>query len=447
MRGPRVLSSLMALSATFLALLAIFSIASAGFSPGGGMHGLYLVLVLIALFLLLAALAAQGARHPGSPGEPVHATPVPPDVPVGDLLADATQRRVGTAVVVEGRLVEPPQVAARSLEQRFRGTGWTPLLTEGDGGSAAIVAVPVDLEASTARPQRAWVNALLLFATFLTTTWAGALHQGVNLLQEPGRFATGLPYSLALLAILGAHELGHYFTARRHGINVTLPYFIPVPFALGTFGAFIRILSPARHRRALFDMAVAGPYAGLVLAVPALMIGLRLSQVVAVKPEELQNATGLVGMSLESSLLLTLLASVSIGDHLGAGNAIVLHPLAFAGWLGLLVTALNLLPIGQLDGGHVADAMFGQRASSLLSGAAVVTLILLGLFVWSGLLFWAFIAYFVAGRKGLPPLNDLERLDHGRLALGWLAFAILAAILLPVPRGLFETLCARCPYL
>ncbi|HMN42187.1 MAG TPA: site-2 protease family protein, partial [Phycisphaerales bacterium] len=317
----------------------------------------------------------------------------------------------------------------------------------GGGGGAAVLVLPIDLAAGADRPRRVWINGLLFVATLLTTTWAGALHQGVNLLREPGRLAVGLPYALGLMAILGAHELGHYFTARRHKIAVTLPYFIPIPFALGTFGAFIRILSPARDRRGLFDMAVAGPYAGLVLAIPALLIGLPMSHVVTL-PAGASIGAGIGGgMSLESSLLLTVLAKLSMGSALDAGNALLLHPIAFAGWLGLLVTALNLLPIGQLDGGHMADAMFGRRASGFLSGAAIVVLVILGIFVWSGLLFWAFIAFFVAGRKGLPPLNDIDRLGPGRLAAGWLAFGILAAILMPVPHALLETLCSKCPYL
>jgi membrane-associated protease RseP (regulator of RpoE activity) len=191
-------------------------------------------------------------------------------------------------------------------------------------------------------------------------------------------------------------------------------------------------------------MAVAGPLAGLVVAIPALLIGLPMSTVSEAAPAAMAMHGG--GVNVGSSLLLATLASLGLGDNL-TGHVILLHPLAFAGWLGLLVTALNLLPIGQLDGGHISDAMFGQRRSAMIGTAALVALFGLGIFVWSGLLFWAFIVWFIAGRKGIPPLNDITPLSTGRLALGWFALVILAAILVPVPHELFESLGIQCPYL
>jgi membrane-associated protease RseP (regulator of RpoE activity) len=270
------------------------------------------------------------------------------------------------------------------------------------------------------------------------------LHAGVDLLQEPARFLAGLPYSLTLLLILGAHELGHYFAARAHHMKVTLPYFIPVPFGLGTFGAFIQLRSPAENRRALFDVGVAGPLAGLVFAIPALWIGLRYSRVLA--PEELADHMH-GGIGVGSSALLALTAKLALGDALAEGHRLLLHPLAFAGWLGLLVTALNLLPIGQLDGGHIADAMFGRARSAAIGTAALFALVFLGLFVWSGLLTWAFIVYFIAGGKGLPPLNDISRMGVGRLAIGAFALVLLFLILAPVPHRLYDALGIHCPYL
>src|SRR5262249_17528266 len=189
------------------------------------------------------------------------------------------------------------------------------------------------------------------------------------------KFMAGLPYSVTLLLILGAHELGHYFAARAHHMRVTLPYFIPVPFGLGTFGAFIQLKSPAENRRALFDVGVAGPLAGLVFAIPALGIGLQHSRVLA--PGELADHLH-GGMGVGSSLLMALTAKLALGDALAEGHRLLLHPLAFAGWLGLLVTALNLLPIGQLDGGHMADAMFGRVRSAAIGTAAMLALLLLG---------------------------------------------------------------------
>src|SRR5699024_2038212 len=150
---------------------------------------------------------------------------------------------------------------------------------------------------------------LLFVLTIATTTWAGALHTGVNLLQQPERFVVGLPYSLGLLLILGAHELGHYFTARYHGIRVTPPYFIPVPFALGTFGAFIKVKSITPNRRALFAMAVAGPLAGLVFAIPALLIGLGLSKIAPDQTAETVHT----GVEVGSSIIMAILAKISLG--------------------------------------------------------------------------------------------------------------------------------------
>ena len=442
--SQRALGTLIVL---FVLVLLIFSFGHSGIAMGGGWAWLFLLLAFASLFLMLSGLCGHGGHSHGSHGHGEgHApqSPRPPDVDTADVFLPESERRVGVATVREGRLLASADDAMTRLRERFRGTGWTPLLTPAEDGAPSLVLLPVALDRAERIGQRYWLNALLLLATLATTIWAGALHQGINLLQEPGRFAAGLPYSLGLMLILGAHEMGHYIAARRHGMHVSLPYFIPVPFALGTFSAFISLRSPAPSRRALFDMAVAGPLAGLVVAVPALLIGLPMSTVSETAPAAMAMHGG--GVNVGSSLLLATLASLGLGDSL-TGHVILLHPLAFAGWLGLLVTALNLLPIGQLDGGHISDAMFGQRRSAMIGTAALVALFGLGIFVWSGLLFWAFIVWFIAGRKGLPPLNDITPLGAGRLALGWFALAILAAILIPVPHELFQSLGIRCPYL
>ena len=145
--------------------------------------------------------------------------------------------------------------------------------------------------------------------------------------------------------------------------------------------------------------------------------------------------------------MLALIAKFALGDALAEGHRLLLHPLAFAGWLGLLITALNLLPIGQLDGGHIADAMFGRARSAAIGTAALFALVFLGLFVWSGLLTWALIVYFIAGGKGPPPLNDISRIGTGRVAIGAGAFVLLFLILAPVPHRLYDALGIHCPYL
>jgi membrane-associated protease RseP (regulator of RpoE activity) len=140
-------------------------------------------------------------------------------------------------------------------------------------------------------------------------------------------------------------------------------------------------------------------------------------------------------------------AKLALGEAIAEGHFLLFHPLAFAGWLGLMVTALNLLPIGQLDGGHIADAMFGPYTGATIGMVAMFALFALGLFVWSGLLTWAFIVYFIAGRKGMPPLNDVSSLDARRLATGSFAFILLFLILVPVPHRLYDALAIHCPYL
>jgi membrane-associated protease RseP (regulator of RpoE activity) len=213
---------------------------------------------------------------------------------------------------------------------------------------------------------------VLLIATIFTTLLAGAGIAGVNVYPAlraawaSGNFAqvlpllyAGLPFAGTLLFILGVHEMGHYVAARRHGVQVTLPFFIPVPLigSLGTFGAFIQLKSPVENRKALFDVGVAGPLAGFVVAVPLMVIGLLQSEVV--------RRTG--ANTFGSSLFLQALANI-FAPH-AANQAIALSPMAIAAWFGLLITGLNLLPMGQLDGGHIAYAVLGRAARPLATVA------------------------------------------------------------------------------
>jgi membrane-associated protease RseP (regulator of RpoE activity) len=354
----------------------------------------------------------------------------------------ATEHPEG-ARIFRGRLNQPADSAYARLRSALGGDA-VPLLQQDETAPAAIVLIPKPVERTALeRPIRPWVHWLLFALTIATTTWAGAAHQGVNVIREPARILAGLPYSLTLMAVLGVHELGHYFTARHHGIRVTPPYFIPVPMALGTFGAFIQMRSPIEHRRALFDVAVAGPLAGLAVAIPALLVGLQASTIV---PGDVSTTPMMGGTNAGSSVVFALLAKLSIGSALEYGHVLHLSPLAFAGWLGLLVTALNLLPIGQLDGGHIAYAMFGRRIGTVISTVAMWSLVLLAIFVWPGLTMWAILIFFIAG-TAVPPLNDLTPLTPGRTGLGYAAFAILLLILMPLPHALWSAAGLHCPYL
>ncbi len=291
------------------------------------------------------------------------------------------------------------------------------------GTSIILMDRPLEL-ARVEKPARPVLHWGLFFLTLLTTTWAGAAYQGISLLQNPEKYGVGIPYALGLLAILGCHELGHYFAARYHNMNVTPPFFIPVPFALGTFGAFIRLRSAPEERTSLFDMAIAGPLAGLLIAVPALLLGLRSSHGV---PRAFAEERLLLSGFADSSLLFGLVSRLQ------------LSPLAFAGWLGFLITVLNMLPVGQLDGGHIMRAMFGTRSGKTVSRVVLGFVFLLAVFVVPSLLLWVVIIFFIAGNV-TPPLNDLTPVSVGRRVLGLCTFALLTGFLVPLPESFWTKL-------
>lgn len=282
------------------------------------------------------------------------------------------------------------------------------------------------------RRTRPWLHAALFVLTLITTTIAGALQNGVNPLTDPWAVTSGLPFSVTLMTILLVHEMGHYLMSRYHGVRASLPFFLPAPpfpFIIGTFGAFIRMESPPRDRRSLFDVGAAGPLAGLVLAIPAVIIGLRLS---TVSPEETSGG----GISLGSSLLLSFLSEITLGLQPDDAN-IALHPIGFAGWVGLLVTMMNLLPVGQLDGGHVVYAMFGPK-HIWISRLAVVTILSLGLFrLWDGWLIWGILLLFMGARHPAP-MDPYTPLDFKRRLVAWFTLATLVVTFIPVPFSIQE---------
>lgn len=430
-----------------VSLLVLWPLMMLFMMPGGG--GLVVGPLWFWLILLVCVgiLLGLGWREPVAAAEEpgprmLHEAEQPAVVREVMRVDVATEGPEGTQIF-RGRLTQPAESAFARLRAALGG-GTVPSLQHDQSAPATIVLVPAPLDrAAIDRPIRPWVHWLLFTLTVVTTTWAGAAHQGVNVVEDPSGILAGVPYSLTLMAILGVHELGHYFAARHHGIRVTPPYFIPVPMALGTFGAFIQMRSPTENRRALFDVALAGPFAGLAVALPALLIGLRTSTIV---PGDVATTGLLGGTSVGSSVLFSLLATLSLGPSLEYGHILQLSPLAFAGWLGLLVTALNLLPIGQLDGGHIAYAMVGHRVGTVVSTVAMWSLLLLAVFVWPGLMMWAVLIFFIAG-TAVPPLNDLTPLTPGRTALGFAALAILLLILMPLPHALWGAAGLHCPYL
>jgi hypothetical protein len=415
-------------------------------------NALLLWMILLVTFYMIYAIRARAASARSAAA--AAAAEPPPLIPPETLAAiesrlapflNITGRKIaGEALQFEGKLRGSAEEMFGKIREAFAGEAVTPMLLEGDHNDVRVLVIPALMETPAVDRPNWGLHWLLFVATLMTTTWAGALHAGVNLLQQPERFAVGLSYSVGFLVILGAHELGHYFTAKAHGIRVTPPFFIPVPFGLGTFGAFIKIKSITPSRRALFDVAVAGPLAGMVFAIPALLVGLRFSEVI---PGNIPEALGGTGVNIGSSILMECLARISLGPSVHEGSHLLLHPLAFAGWLGLIVTALNLLPIGQLDGGHMSHALFGSRHAHGVSMVGVVSLFLLALFVWPGLMLWAFIVFFIAGTHDAPAANDVTPLEFPRKAVGYLAFLLLLLIIVPVPHSLYEAIGLHSPYL
>lgn len=282
------------------------------------------------------------------------------------------------------------------------------------------------------------VHALWLAATFVTTTFFGGWHD-VGFIadfgqppppispSEPQFWLGGLWFSLSVLAILGAHEAGHYLACRRYRVNASLPYFLPAPLPLtGTFGAFIRIRDVIPDKRALFDIGSAGPFAGFVVAVPLLALGLWLSRLVPM-PEHLEM------ISLGRPLIFRTVQN-AIWGPIPDGQLLHLHPMARAAWFGLLATALNLFPLAQLDGGHVAYAVFGRAARWI---TLVTAMSVLGLtFVSASWLSWAILVILALGVAGLshpPTANDHLPLGTTRRWLAAAALIVLALCFTAVP--------------
>ncbi len=282
--------------------------------------------------------------------------------------------------------------------------------------------------------RRPWINLVLLAATIGTTAFAGAMiwlaYVG-SLTLEPTDFLYGALYFAGpLMAILGVHETAHYVVARRRHLDASLPYFIPIPppYLLGTFGAFVSMREPFPDRKTLFDVGAAGPLAGLAVAVPVALAGLALSAHAPTLPLTYCGPT-LLGQNYGNLLLgpSALWLALSLFFPTGLSN---LHPLALAGWVGLLVTAINLLPAGTLDGGHIFRALLGERAR-YVSYLAAMLLFALGIF-YLGWLIFGFLVL-ILGLRHPPPLNDLTPLDLKRYAVGALVAGVLVGGFVLVP--------------
>lgn len=323
-------------------------------------------------------------------------------------------------ITFHGSLFLPPEKALLKTRAALEELEYIPLLRR-ERGEVVLKVGRIKRETGKPRPI---VNLILLVLTVLTTLWVGAGMRGVNVLEEPSKLWLGAPFSVSLLLILGAHELGHFFTCKRLGVKASLPYFIPFPFHLfGTFGAVIKIRSPIPDRKALIEVGAAGPLVGLAFAIPLTVVGLKLSQVIST------SSLGEGALYFGNSILYLALSRLVLGS-LAEGYDVLLHPLAYAGWIGFFVTSINLLPLGQLDGGHISYSLFGG-AHRKVAWVAFAALAGLGLF-WPIWFFWAFLALLL-GMRHPPPLDDVTLLDKKHLVLGAVCFVFLLLTFTPIP--------------
>lgn len=343
------------------------------------------------------------------------------------------------------------------LQSDLRPLDITPLFRNENNQHAVILVQGV----IRPKPSNVWINVILFVLTLFSVMLTGALfsydgplarNQGEMILNLLKNIDNGIPFAASLLAILVAHEFGHYLAGRYHRTAVTLPYFLPFPLSyFGTMGAFIRLKEPPKNRRILLDIGIAGPLAGLIIAIPIVLIGLYLSPVRQI-PYSLPAGQGFEG----NSILYLILKYIVHGEWLPkpvtyaginpllywiryiftglplprGGLDVTLHPIAWAGWAGLLVTALNLIPAGQLDGGHVLYVLFGKNAGKLWP-FILVGLVLLGI-VWNGWWIWALLI-FLLGRFYAEPLDQITPLDRPRKAVAILGLIIFLLVFIPVP--------------
>jgi len=299
---------------------------------------------------------------------------------------------------------------------------------------------PVRPRTSFFAKDRPWLNVILFILTvgsvFLVgLSWSSSFlyaekyaadphfRSDFGLLADPRIIGLSLLYAVVLMAILLAHEMGHYLMCRRYGLSATLPFFIPAPTLIGTLGAFIKIRSPIMRKHRLFDVGAAGPLAGFILALPALIIGLALSKIVPSIPREEALIFG--------EPLLLRFASLFLLKGAGPGLDVVLHPVAFAGWVGVLVTSLNLLPLGQLDGGHIAYAVFGPKIRTI-SKIVLGALFVMGLIFWVGWLIWFFLLL-IMGLKHPRVWDEEGPLGRRRTIIAAVIAVIFILSFIPAP--------------
>ena len=367
------------------------------------------------------------------------------------------------AIRFRGTLISDSQLAFEKLDPAFKQAGTTLLFREENDGHE-ILGMPGVIQPQASNPL---VNVILFLLTLVSMLMAGAMYgmeapadtSILGILQATlQNLPNGITFAASLLGILMAHEFGHYFAARFHRIAVSLPYFLPFPLSLfGTLGAFIRLKEPPKNRRVLLDIGLSGPIAGLIVAIPVLLIGLYLSDLGRLP----LNAMTAQGSVLEgNSLLYLAMKYIVTGEFLPkplhyaglspfiywvryffiglpmpyGGTDVLLHPLAWAGWAGLLVTMLNLIPAGQLDGGHAIYVLLG-KATTRLWPFIIGLLLLLGT-VWPGWYIWAGMV-FLMGRTYARPRDEITPLDSRRKWIAIFGLVLFVLVFIPVPLRTF----------
>lgn len=378
------------------------------------------------------------------------------DITVGD-------QKQPFAVRFRGALISDSQLAFEKLDPVFKKAGTTLLFRDENDGHE-ILGMPGVIQPQTSNPL---VNVILFLLTLTSMLMAGAMYgmetpadtSTLGILQDIiQNLPNGITFAVSLLGILTAHEFGHYFAARFHRIAVSLPYFLPFPLSLfGTLGAFIRLKEPPKNRRVLLDIGLSGPIAGLIVAIPVLLIGLYLSDIGHLP----LNAIAAQDTVLEGNSLLYLALKYIVSGELlpkplhyaglspfmywvryffiglpmpFGGTDVLLHPLAWAGWAGLLVTMLNLIPAGQLDGGHAIYVLLG-KATARLWPFIIGLLLLLGM-VWPGWYIWAGMV-FLMGRTYARPRDEITPLDSRRKWLAVFGLVLFVLLFIPVPLRTF----------
>jgi membrane-associated protease RseP (regulator of RpoE activity) len=318
-----------------------------------------------------------------------------------------------------------------SLRKSLKEKGYIPMLRYEKGEHIIYVT-----KKPTRKDKPIWINITLMVATIITTIFTGSLlYAGyfdiwtipnpMDVINIKNLFFGTVLFALPLMSILFVHEMGHYYISKKHGVSTSLPFFLPIPpilpgFNIGTFGALISSREPIPNKKALLDIGIAGPLAGFFVALPITIIGIATSDII-ISPQISSGET-----ALGSSFLFTILGHTIHNIPYGTNFVINMNPILFAGWVGLLITSINLLPAGQLDGGHIFRAVLGEKQKY----AGWIAIFIM---IFTGWLFFAFIIIFMMGMLHPPPLNDDTEVDLRRKMLFFVALAILILCFIPYP--------------